>query len=185
MGELVQIIPGNTSLAYHFQSLFLFLFLPWREHNNKGVKVIAAIFCRLYRPRRAVLEAEERGCRVERTLKCTRVCKHFKLVFRCAAVDCSTAACFRGLLRLRLIVRRQMPSVSSPPPPPPRPPFVPATFARLFYLLAPPPATVALFTRTADPGFQSWPPLCTFDPTVDRSSCTVSYARRYDVCTPG
>lgn len=38
----------------------------------------------------------------------TRVCKHFKLVFRCAAVDCSTAR-FRGLPRLRLIVRSQMP----------------------------------------------------------------------------
>lgn len=38
--------------------------------------------------------------------KCTRVCKHFKLVFRYAAVDCTTAARIRGLLRLRLIVRR-------------------------------------------------------------------------------
>lgn len=38
--------------------------------------------------------------------------KHFKLVFRCAAVDCSVAARFRGLPRLRLIVR-QMPSSSS------------------------------------------------------------------------
>lgn len=42
----------------------------------------------------------------------TRVCKHFKLVFRCAAVDCSTAR-FRGLPRLRLIVRSQMPPSSS------------------------------------------------------------------------
>lgn len=103
----------------------------------KASKVSAAIFC-LYRHRR-VTGAKERGCLGGRAHgKCTRVCKHFKLVFRCAAVDCSTAARFRGLLRLRLIVRRQMPSSSSPLPPS-RPPFT--TFFHL----------PALFYETSSP----------------------------------
>lgn len=74
----------------------------------------------------------------EAHVKCTRVCKHFELVFRCAAVDCSTAARFRRLLRLRLIVRRQMlSSFSSPRPPRPLfvPPFLPCDSA-----ISPPPS---------------------------------------------
>lgn len=106
--------------------------------------------------------------------KCTRVCKHFKLVFRYAAVDCTTAARIRGLLRLRLIVRRgRCPRVVSPLH------SVASTFSR---------ATTA-FAILPSPGISNEPPSCalrsgnnsnpdspscTFDPTVDRSSCMVS-----------
>lgn len=51
------------------------------------------------------------------------------------------------------------------------PPFMPPPPSRFFHFPALPRASVVLLVRgTTNPG----PPSCTFDPTVDRSSCMVS-----------
>lgn len=104
----------------------------------------------------------------EAHVKCTRVCKHFKLVFRCAAVDCrslskASEASFNckkadapplSLLHVRRVHFSCRLSF-------------PYDFAYLSELVHRAHSLFHSYVRRPS----TVPPSCTFDPTLDRSSC--------------